>query len=111
VAAKRGVKQVPTEPKTLSNGLVIRFDNDIYSDGSMANWFFYMTNSVHGYAIKETGYDLQQVKAIEYAFESAERGDSEDDWNYNGLIAVFDVLAKIHGVDIQTANEVKKQLV
>ena len=50
--------------------------------------------------IEKTGYILEQLAAIEKAFESAPHGGSVDNWNFNGLLAVVDVLAEIHGVDL-----------
>lgn len=46
--------------------------------------------------IDSTGYTWQELAKIEYAFESAPRGKSEDEWMFNGLMAVIDVLDEIH---------------
>ncbi len=49
--------------------------------------------------IDSTGYTWQELAKIEYAFETADEGNSEDDWMFNGLIAVYEVLCEIHKVD------------
>lgn len=46
--------------------------------------------------IDSTGYTWQELSQIEYAFETAPRGNSDDKWMFNGLMAVIDVLDKIH---------------
>lgn len=46
--------------------------------------------------IRVTGYSPQELAAIEYAFECANRGDSGEDWMFNGLMAVIEVLDQIH---------------
>lgn len=48
--------------------------------------------------IQSTGYTIPQILRIERAFESADF--REGDWMFNGLMAVVDVLADIHGVDL-----------
>lgn len=50
--------------------------------------------------IESIGYTLEEVDKIEHAFESAPRGNSDDDWMFNGLLAVLEVVAQIHGVDL-----------
>ena len=49
--------------------------------------------------IHSIGYTLKEVVRIENAFENAWRGENEDSYMFNGLIAVLEVLADIHGVD------------
>jgi len=51
--------------------------------------------------IDATGYSWQELARIEWAFESADRDYSEDEWMFNGLMAVVDVLAEIHGVSLE----------
>jgi hypothetical protein len=57
--------------------------------------------------IDSTGYTPQQLNEIEYAFEHAEEGDDSDDFMFNGLMAVVDVLAQIHNVDLSTKESAK----
>jgi hypothetical protein len=59
--------------------------------------------------IRLTGYTLQEVGRIEYAFE-----DNDDSFRYNsdsarfqGLMRVVEVLADIHGIDLQTKESAK----
>lgn len=46
--------------------------------------------------IDSTGYRLHELAKIEYAFEAAPRGQNDEDWMFNGLAAVLDVLKEIH---------------
>lgn len=63
--------------------------------GSEDDWDFYAgLQMVHA-----TGYSVKELARVEYAFETAPYGGSLDDWMFNGLMAVVDVLADIHGVE------------
>lgn len=63
-------------------------------------------------AIDRTGYTVHELARIEYAFEMAPRnchyddGDNEE-WMFNGLMAVVDVLADIHNIDLSVREEAK----
>jgi hypothetical protein len=57
--------------------------------------------------IDVTGYSWQELAKIEFAFEKAPAGGSEDEWMFNGLMAVVDVLADIHGVDLTQKENAK----
>lgn len=64
--------------------------------------------SAHRYAIQlvnESGYTIHELARVEYAFETANFGDSEDQWMFNGLMAVVEVLADIHGVSLEQKQE------
>lgn len=58
-----------------------------------------------------TGYSVYELALIEKAFEGAEEGKSDDEWMFNGLMAVVDVLADIHGIDLTVREETKKLFV
>jgi hypothetical protein len=67
-----------------------------------------------------TGYSVEELKRIEYSFETAPGyiGEDEqdmtintDEWMFNGLMAVVDVLAEIHGVNLETKSSAKLQFV
>ena len=61
------------------------------------------------FQIDATGYTWQELAKIEYAFETAPKGDNDDDWMLNGLLAVYDVLCEIHEVadgEVQDAQSV-----
>lgn len=60
--------------------------------------------------IDATGYSWQELARVEYAFESAKKGESADDWMFNGLMAVLDVLADIHGVNLSAKSSYVGQL-
>lgn len=49
--------------------------------------------------IDNTGYELAELMAIERAFERAYKGENEEDYMFNGLVAVLDTLKKIHKVE------------
>jgi hypothetical protein len=67
----------------------------------------------HGYSRDEqlaaTGYSLDELSSIEVAFESARRMNYficlPAEATYQGLLAVVDVLAEIHGVDVATGKQ------
>jgi hypothetical protein len=68
--------------------------------------------------ISSTGYTWNEIKMIEMAFESAyrkapqaDRSQFDDKLIFNGLIAVVDVLADIHGIDLTQKEEAKKLFV
>jgi hypothetical protein len=54
--------------------------------------------------IDSTGYCWQDLAKIEFAFETAPKGESDEDWMFNGLVAVLDVLKDIHQVEDNTAD-------
>lgn len=76
-----------------------------------------------------TGYTIDELKRIEFAFETApgfkdnlddplEYDDDgipieeqNEDWMFNGLMAVVDVLADIHGVSLEQKTSSKKLFV
>jgi len=60
--------------------------------------------------IDASGYKLSELMKIEYAFETADKGESKDDWMFNGLVAVIDVLDKIHEVEKNTTKKQFKEL-
>lgn len=51
--------------------------------------------------IDSTGYELDELAKIEFAFESCEWLCSPDEYMFNGLVAVLDALAQIHEVTDQ----------
>lgn len=64
--------------------------------------------------IDATGYQWTELARIEKAFETAayetKYGPLEGDAEFNGLVAVFNVLADIHQVDLTTRNEALQAL-
>lgn len=53
--------------------------------------------------IDSTGYTWQELAKIEHAFEMAPYGTTEEDWMFNGLVAVLEVLKEIHQVTDEDA--------
>jgi hypothetical protein len=66
------------------------------------------------FLIESTGYSFDEIWAIEKAFESARRYhyfETKDEEMFQGLMNVLDVLAEIHGVNVETVSEAKLQFV
>lgn len=59
--------------------------------------------------VESTGYKAEELAEIEYAFENAPQGNSEDEWMFNGLMAVIDVLDEIHQNTDKEVTEVSKK--
>ncbi|HEY3405416.1 MAG TPA: hypothetical protein VGK59_18660 [Ohtaekwangia sp.] len=57
--------------------------------------------------IDSTGYSLEDLMKIEYAFETAEFGGGLDEYMFNGLMKVLDVLADIHGISLESKESAK----
>ena len=62
-------------------------------------------------AIIESGYTIEELARVENAFELAPEGNNRDEAMFNGLMAVVDVLADIHGIDLKQKEEVRKLFV
>lgn len=65
-------------------------------------------------AIKKSGYTVKELMRIEYAYEAApgypvgktaQEAETDDTWMFNGLMAVVEVLAEIHGVDLSVKEQ------
>ena len=52
--------------------------------------------------IDASGYSVEDLAKIEYAFETAKYGGSDENYMFNGLCAVIEVLNKIHEVEEDT---------
>lgn len=77
-----------------------RHKSDIYGDAN----FFLTDEWREGYEqILATGYSMSEVFMIEAAFENADKGNSEEDWMFNGLMDVINILDQIHE---NTDNEI-----
>ncbi len=57
--------------------------------------------------IDSTGYTWQELAQIEFAFETADKGESKEDYMFNGLIAGIEVLDKIHQVKESKSQKFK----
>lgn len=67
------------------------------------------SNADSGMEIASTGYTVEQLRQIENAFEDHAYGPGDN--NFSGLMAVVDVLADIHGVDLSTKESAKAMFV
>lgn len=72
---------------------------------------FHKINSQTKIWADETGYSIPELARIERAFERAPMGKTSDQFMFNGLMAVVDVLAEIHGIDLEKREETKKLFV
>jgi hypothetical protein len=61
--------------------------------------------------IDATGYTWEELARIEHTFEQAMPGIYSEEAEYAGLMAVVEVLADIHGVDLTTAEAAKAMFV
>lgn len=59
--------------------------------------------------IDSTGYTVQELAKIEFAFETAKKGKNEEDWMFNGLMAVVEVLDDIHENNDMQVTETSKR--
>lgn len=79
-----------------------------WENSEIAHWFpvHEQMYSKKQEQIDSTGYTLDQVARIEQAFECSTPAD-DGDWMFAGLMAVVDVLADIHNVDISVKEQAK----
>ena len=57
--------------------------------------------------IESTGYKYHETAKIELAFETANKGKSEEDYVFNGLMSVIDCLMGIHEANTEEVKEAK----
>lgn len=117
VAANRGFKYVPT----CDEDLKVIWQQD--TDGIWSDVFITIANGIQDVypslykreakkQIDATGYSYQDLAKIEYAFETAPKGESNDEWMFNGLMGVIDVLDQIHNnIDTTTTRATKERFV
>ena|SRR5690606_5590736 len=60
--------------------------------------------------IRRSGYTVDELAEVEFAFETAPKGSSLDDSIFNGLVAAIDALAKIHNVELGEVEQVKQSI-
>lgn len=70
--------------------------NGSYYGSHWRSWFSDIRSTIGMEQIISTGYSLDEVFKIEMAFERADKGHSSDEWMFNGLMSVIDVLDEIH---------------
>jgi hypothetical protein len=107
------------------------FMNSYFDDGRQTLWqAVFMTSDgkqsidldLYDFGAKDridaTGYSVIELASIEKAFELAPRPEIaspkhspeytlNEEWMFNGLMAVVDVLAEIHGVDLTQKEQAK----
>ncbi len=87
-----------------------RFGNAIcWNEENNFDWFFHVKKNQITYnslrQVRSTGYTSLQLNNIEIAFENASK---KDDYMFNGLMAVIEVLDQIHeNKDAEITNESK----
>ncbi len=72
------------------------------------DWFHHSLKETAYLQVESTTYSRREINLIEHAFENAEHGDSD---GYLGLMAVLDVLAKIHGISLYETETARKLFV
>jgi hypothetical protein len=87
-----------------------------YEGGSDNNWYEVVVDKLTPnnnalLQIQSTGYTIAELERIENAFEGANHGQDDTEYMFNGLMAVVDVLADIHGVDLSVKESAKLQFV
>lgn len=110
------------------------FDNVCYKDGYSVQWpaiseiFISLGNTSRALEeIAKTGYTVKEIIEIERAFEECEKPKeviamdeigtrsksyyTNDEWMFDGLMSVVDVLAEIHGINLESKEEAKKLFV
>lgn len=113
VAAKMG-----TRPLRDARNHKTGFNNNYYENGVSQTWFSYSNYGPQKSDQSEmTGYSIAQLTIIEKAFEDTPSPDTgyldyqNDEWMFNGLMDVVDVLAEIHGVDLEVKQSAKEMFV
>lgn len=87
----------------------------IYRNGYSTNWFPAVVNNQtpsnrQKKEIAVTGYSIHDLTKIESAFEGARTGKSDDEYMFNGLMAVIEVLDQIHeNTDTEVTTNSKKR--
>lgn len=123
------IKKTVPDPSPDNN---TEFECWTYANGDRADWYEVVCEAPDKLSpryrnglkqIESTGYTVEEIVRIEYAFEHApgDPGDNfsglfrgrciDPDWMFNGLMAVVDVLASIHNVDLSIKEEAKKLFV
>jgi hypothetical protein len=126
VAANLGYKYVKTKTHTTGQcelrhtwehkenkapGSIFRFTSrwsDVF--GTPYGVQYFHLNNYSGEAKREidsTGYSVSDLAKIEFAFESAPKGCNQEEWMFNGLMAVVEVLGQIHEADQETIQASK----
>lgn len=106
IAYRMGLSIVPDPAYNGQPQAFMMWSNGEYPNGG---WFqvtkpktIYSEKAIE--QIKASGYEADHLRVIEYRFERADFGSSFDQYMFNGLMAVVDVLCDIHGM-----NETEKQ--
>lgn len=87
-----------TESSDFNNRIVWDVCNGNYAQSNFPVWF--SRNSIECVKqLESTGYSINEGWLIEGAFERASIGLSEEDYMFNGLVAVLEVLKQIHEVE------------
>lgn len=108
IAANKGYEVTPSKILNKNDSHRFGWDNynayeflpGYYNSPLYPSWFTELSSdkksSIAESQIRATGYTSAELQLIELSFERATRGDTDDEWMFNGLMAVIDVLDKIH---------------
>lgn len=113
-----------TKPRVLTTGNHgVVHDNYYFDDGTFMTWWNGCLGEHKPSEQQQlTGYTVEELNQIEIAFEFAEGapdfsgGMSKDKtmnetWMFNGLMAVVDTLADIHGINLEVKESAKAMFV
>lgn len=96
------IKSYPYSWATIFNTIACSYLNGSYLQ--MRSFHLMDSLPIAREQIESTGYPVEVLADIEYAFETALKGNSEDEWMLNGLYRVYDVLCAYHEVEAPTPS-------
>lgn len=113
IAANKGYTYVPATDQKSQKITWNVTGGTYYNEAKYGSWF----DIIHGCGsgekgvseISSTGYSINEIRKIERAFERAEEGESSDEYMFNGLMAVLNVLEEIHEVDATVTTAQKNR--
>lgn len=92
----------------LSDAPILKYNGTHIQRGDLGRAFLPELTHVK---IARSGYSYEELSDIEWAFETVDRGDSADEYMFNGLMSVIDTLMVIHSATPQEAESAKLQFV
>jgi hypothetical protein len=99
IAANKGYTYVPCIDTTMQK-IVWDVTKGSYGNPNYGSWYDAVTYEIdkhqNNHECNSTGYSIYDLRDIEKAFEKCYKGITEQDYIFNGLMAVIDVLDKIH---------------
>ena len=88
-------------------GRKMSWSNVFYTCGKTQDFFIEEYVGEAKKQIDSTGYSLDELRKIEYSFETCERDHDDDKYMLNGLMSVIDCLMIIHEANIEETEYAK----